>query len=185
MLPLLPSGVQTQVHLLVPSRKFDLSYDLNFATICTDFQENIEFQFSLGWKALVHRFLGSVNAQRALKLMDQNLQPKVSGAHLVSDGCFRSLASKPPRNDKCAVAQSAPPALADTPSCGPASTVAACSNEAALMTQEDLMMVLATNIASVTSRTSMSAVIVVGVVRRLGSSHRFADTEAVAQLLLV
>lgn len=88
MLPLLPSGVQTQVHLLVPSRKFDLSYDLNFATICTDFQENIEFQFSLGWKALVHRFLGSVNAQRALKLMDQNLQLQVRGAYLLPTVVF-------------------------------------------------------------------------------------------------
>lgn len=74
MLPLLPSGAQTQVHLLVPSRKFDLSYDLNFATICTDFQENIEFQFSLGWKALVHRFLGSANAQRALSLMESQVR---------------------------------------------------------------------------------------------------------------
>lgn len=74
MLPLLPSAVQGQVHMLIPSRKFDLSYDLNCATLCSDFQENIEFQFSLGWSALVHRFLGSVNAQRALKLVDQNLQ---------------------------------------------------------------------------------------------------------------
>lgn len=88
MLPLLPSGVQTQVHLLVPSRRFDLSYDLNFATICTDFQENIEFQFSLGWRNLVHRFLGSVNAQRALRLMDQNLQPQVRGAGPLPAGRF-------------------------------------------------------------------------------------------------
>lgn len=74
MLPLLPSAVQGQVHMLMPSRKFDLSYDLNCASLCSDFQENIEFQFSLGWSALVHRFLGTVNAQRALKLMDQSLQ---------------------------------------------------------------------------------------------------------------
>lgn len=77
MLPLLPSAVQSQLHMLVPSRKFDLSYDLNCATLCNDFQENIEFQFSLGWTALVHRFLGSVNAQRALKLVDQNFQVQV------------------------------------------------------------------------------------------------------------
>lgn len=50
------------------------------------------------------------------------------------------------------------------------------------MTQEDLMMVVATNIASLTSRTSMSAVIVVGVVRCLGSSHRFGDVEVVTKL---
>ena len=74
MLPLLPSAEQSKVHLLVPNRTFDLSYDLNCATICNDFQENIEFQFTLGWQALVHRFLGSVNAQRALKLVDQNFQ---------------------------------------------------------------------------------------------------------------
>lgn len=88
MLPLLPSGVQTQVHLLVPSRKFDLSYDLNFATMCTDFQENIEFQFSLGWKVLVHRFLGSGNAQRALKLMEQNLQSQVGGTCMIQTVVF-------------------------------------------------------------------------------------------------
>lgn len=74
MVPLLPAAVQSQTHMLVPSRKFDLSYDLNCATLCSDFQENIEFQFSLGWSALVHRFLGSENAQRALRLMDKNFQ---------------------------------------------------------------------------------------------------------------
>lgn len=74
MQPLLPSAIQSQVPMLVPNRTFDLSYDLNCTTVCSDFQENIEFQFSLGWQALVHRFLGSVNAQRALKLVDQNFQ---------------------------------------------------------------------------------------------------------------
>lgn len=166
MLPLLPSGGQTQVHLLVPSRKFDLSYDLNFATICTDFQENIEFQFSLGWKALVHRFLGSANAQRALSLME----PQVRGHRLYP------LTSNPFINDASAVAQSTRAALAATPSCGPAPTGAPPNNEAALMTQEDLMMVVAANLASVTSRTSMGAVIVVGVVRRLGNRPRLVVT---------
>ncbi|XP_070764543.1 mitofusin-1b [Enoplosus armatus] len=137
MLPLLPSSVQSQVHMLVPSRKFDLSYDLNCATLCSDFQENIEFQFSLGWAALVHRFLGSVNAQRALKLVDQNFQ-----------------ASRP-----------ALP-LACTPSSGPPPTIAPPNNETALMTQEDLMVAMATNVASLTSRTSMSVLIVGGVVYR-------------------
>ncbi|XP_040896247.1 mitofusin-1b [Toxotes jaculatrix] len=137
MLPLLPSAVQSQVHMLVPSRKFDLSYDLNCATLCSDFQENIEFQFSLGWTALVHRYLGSVNAQRALRLMDQNFQ-----------------ASRP-----------ALP-LARTPSSGPPSTISQPNNETALMTQEDLMVAMAANVASLTSRTSMSVIIVGGVVWR-------------------
>uniref|UniRef100_A0A7N6AQJ7 Dynamin-type G domain-containing protein n=1 Tax=Anabas testudineus TaxID=64144 RepID=A0A7N6AQJ7_ANATE len=122
MLPLLPSAVQNQVNMLVPSRKFDLSYDLNCATICSDFQENIEFQFSLGWTALVHRFLGSANAQRALKLVDQSFQ-----------------APRPALPQAC------------TPSSGPQSA-------------EDLMVAMATNVASLTSRTSMSVIVVGGVV---------------------
>ncbi|XP_071344026.1 mitofusin-1b [Trachinotus anak] len=137
MLPLLPSTVKSQVNMLVPSRKFDLSYDLNCATLCSDFQENIEFQFSLGWTALVHRFLGADNAQRALRLMDQNFQ-----------------ASRP----------ALPPAR--TPSSGPPSTISQPNHETALMTQEDLMVAMATNVASLTSRTSMSVIIVGGVVWR-------------------
>nr|XP_019936202.1 PREDICTED: mitofusin-1 [Paralichthys olivaceus] len=137
MQPLLPSAAQSQIHMLVPSRKFDLSYDLNCATLCSDFQENIEFQFSLGWASLVHRFLGSVNAQRALRLVDQNLQ-----------------GSRP----------ALPVAL--TPSSGPPSIVSQANHETALMTQEDLMVAMATNVASLTSRTSMSVIIVGGVVWR-------------------
>ncbi|KAM9848287.1 mitofusin-1b [Aulostomus maculatus] len=135
MLPLLPSVVQSQINMLVPSRKFDLSYDLNCTTVCSDFQENIEFQFSLGWTALVHRFLGSVNAERALKLVDQNFK-----------------ASRP----------ALPPA--STPSSGPPSIAAPPNHETALMTQEDLMVAMATNVASLTSRTSMGVVVVGGVV---------------------
>uniref|UniRef100_A0A8B9HYL9 Mitofusin 1 n=1 Tax=Astyanax mexicanus TaxID=7994 RepID=A0A8B9HYL9_ASTMX len=113
--PLLPSTVQSQIHMLIPNRKFDLSYDLNCAILCADFQENIEFQFSLGWAALVSRFLGPANAKRALMLIDQNLKV---------------------------------------------------NSPASLMTQEELMMSMATNLASLTSRTSMSVVIVGGVVWR-------------------
>ncbi|XP_060796982.1 mitofusin-1-like isoform X2 [Neoarius graeffei] len=72
--PLLPPDVQSQIHMLIPSRKFDLSYDLNCTILCADFQENIKFQFSLGWTALVNRFLGPANAKCALMLVDQNLQ---------------------------------------------------------------------------------------------------------------
>lgn len=169
MLPLLPSAVQGQVHMLIPSRKFDLSYDLNCASLCSDFQENIEFQFSLGWSALVHRFLGTVNAQRALKLMDQSLQ--VGRAVTVTQwtswrGGSRGLEQKsnqpfsPPNPPQ----PSRPALMAPTPSSGPSSISAPPNNETALMSQEDLMMAMVTNVASLTSRTSMSVVVVGGVV---------------------
>uniref|UniRef100_A0A673Z3C0 Mitofusin 1b n=1 Tax=Salmo trutta TaxID=8032 RepID=A0A673Z3C0_SALTR len=124
LLPLLPPAVQKQIQMVVPCHKFDLSYDLNCATLCSDFQENIEFQFSMGWTALVNRFLGPTNANRALMLVDKNF-----------------------------------------PVSGPSSVAIAQPQDAAL-SQEDLMMSMATNMASLASRTSMSMVIVGGVVWR-------------------
>uniref|UniRef100_A0A3P9AYT0 Mitofusin 1b n=1 Tax=Maylandia zebra TaxID=106582 RepID=A0A3P9AYT0_9CICH len=131
MLPLLPSSTQSQVSMLMNSRKFDMSYDLNCATLCSDFQEDIEFKFSLGWKALVHRFLGSANAERALRLVDQNFQVPLPQTQTPSS--------------------SAPP-----------TTVAVPNQQTALMTQEDLMVA----IASLNSRTSMGVLVVGGVVWR-------------------
>uniref|UniRef100_A0A672PZX8 Mitofusin-1-like n=1 Tax=Sinocyclocheilus grahami TaxID=75366 RepID=A0A672PZX8_SINGR len=119
--PLLPSAAQSQLHMLIPSRKFELSYDINCATLCSDFQENIEFQFSFGWTALVHRFLGPANAKRALMLVDQTL----------------------------------PLTVPTTPSA-----------PAGVQSPEELMMSMVSNLASVTSRTSMSVIIVGGVVWR-------------------
>ncbi|XP_010869616.1 mitofusin-1b isoform X1 [Esox lucius] len=133
MQPLLPPAVQDQIQVLVPSHKFDLSYDLNCASLCSDFQENIEFQFSLGWTTLVNRFLGPTNAKRALMLVDKNFP------------MTRSLST--------------------TPSSGP-SSLAVSQPQEAVVSQEELMMAMVTNIASLTSRTSVSMVIVGGVVWR-------------------
>ncbi|KAF0880704.1 MFN2 protein, partial [Crocuta crocuta] len=64
--PLLPASVRSQVDMLVPRQCFSLSYDLNCDKLCADFQEDIEFHFSLGWTMLVNRFLGPKNGRRAL-----------------------------------------------------------------------------------------------------------------------
>ncbi|XP_052424678.1 mitofusin-1b [Carassius gibelio] len=133
--PLLPSAVQSQLHMLIPSRKFELSYDLNCATLCSDFQENIEFRFSLGWTTLVHRFLGPVNAKRALMLVDQTLP-----------------LTAPTTPTAPAMVQSQVPGAQG-------------QNQQSLM-QEELMMSMVSNLASVASRTSVSVIIVGGVVWR-------------------
>lgn len=62
--PLLSPSVHDR--LSAPSASFDLTYDLGLVALCADFRENIEFQFSLGWTALVARFIGASNAKRAL-----------------------------------------------------------------------------------------------------------------------
>ncbi|XP_051250359.1 mitofusin-1 isoform X4 [Dicentrarchus labrax] len=74
--PLLSLSVQEQ--LFAPSASFELTYDLGLAAICDDFRENIEFQFSLGWTALVTRFIGATNAKRALSSSNPQLQESPS-----------------------------------------------------------------------------------------------------------
>uniref|UniRef100_A0AAQ5XQS9 Dynamin-type G domain-containing protein n=1 Tax=Amphiprion ocellaris TaxID=80972 RepID=A0AAQ5XQS9_AMPOC len=69
--PLLSTSVQEQ--LSSPSSCFQLTYDLSLAALCADFRENIDFQFSLGWTALVTRFIGAANARRALSGSDGRL----------------------------------------------------------------------------------------------------------------
>uniref|UniRef100_A0A8C2GYR1 Mitofusin 2 n=1 Tax=Cyprinus carpio TaxID=7962 RepID=A0A8C2GYR1_CYPCA len=64
--PLLPIGIREQVDKMVPRQCFALSYDLNCDKLCSDFQEDIGFHFSLGWTMLVNRFLGPKNTRRAL-----------------------------------------------------------------------------------------------------------------------
>ncbi|XP_054063240.1 mitofusin-1 isoform X2 [Rissa tridactyla] len=128
--PLLPSGAQNQLHLLIPCRRFDLSYDLNCRSLCADFQEDIMFHFSLGWTSLVNRFLGPKQAQRVLLgLADPNLQIP------------RPLATTPS-------AASLPAITPENPS------------------QDDFMVPLVMSLASLTSRTSMSIIVVGGVIWR-------------------
>uniref|UniRef100_A0A673YHR9 Mitofusin 2 n=1 Tax=Salmo trutta TaxID=8032 RepID=A0A673YHR9_SALTR len=52
--------------LLPGPQIFTLSYDLACDKLCSDFQEDIGFHFSLGWTMLVNRFLGPKNTRRAL-----------------------------------------------------------------------------------------------------------------------
>uniref|UniRef100_A0A671RJS2 Dynamin-type G domain-containing protein n=1 Tax=Sinocyclocheilus anshuiensis TaxID=1608454 RepID=A0A671RJS2_9TELE len=69
--PLLPPAARGQLHL--PNRKFSITYNLNFASLCEDFVEDINFHFSLGLTFLVNRFLGPGKAKQALSLLDQKL----------------------------------------------------------------------------------------------------------------
>ncbi|XP_019396861.1 PREDICTED: mitofusin-2 isoform X1 [Crocodylus porosus] len=72
--PLLPVSLRGQVDMLVPRQCFTLSYDLNCDKLCADFQEDIEFHFSLGWTMLVNRFLGPKNSRRALMGYNDQVQ---------------------------------------------------------------------------------------------------------------
>ncbi|XP_016104755.1 mitofusin-1 isoform X2 [Sinocyclocheilus grahami] len=89
--PLLPPAARGQLHL--PNRKFSITYDLNFASLCEDFVEDINFHFSLGLTFLVNRFLGPGKAKQALSLLDQKLQVQEELAMSMATGLV-SLTSR-------------------------------------------------------------------------------------------
>ena len=50
------------------SLDFQASYKLDVPSLCVDFQEDIEFHFSLGWQAILRKFLAPHNASLAIAL---------------------------------------------------------------------------------------------------------------------
>lgn len=46
------------VRILVPSRNFEVIYNLDCTGLCSEFMEDIEFRFSLGLTALLTKYMG-------------------------------------------------------------------------------------------------------------------------------
>uniref|UniRef100_A0A8C9WG24 Mitofusin 1 n=1 Tax=Scleropages formosus TaxID=113540 RepID=A0A8C9WG24_SCLFO len=131
LLPLVPPAVRNQLHALLPRRTLELRYDLNCAALCTDFREDIDFHFSLGWTALVNRFLGPASAKKGYNIRYNTLL-KSWFYYILPLQVTHPLQSTPPL----------------------------CSRE------EEILLSLATGLASLTSRTSMSVVVIGGLVSR-------------------
>lgn len=93
--PLLPQPVREQVDKLVPRQRFSLSYDLACDKLCSDFQEDVSFHFSLGWTMLVSRFLGPKSTRRAL--MGYNDQARTRPGPRVRPWFSRLNCGPPPR----------------------------------------------------------------------------------------
>eukprot|EP00794_Sanderia_malayensis_P015023 gene15023-16573_t len=65
---LIPPSADSCMVQLTPRRDFEVSYELDVHSLCTDFQEDIAFQFSLGWANLVKKFLAPRHARLAVIL---------------------------------------------------------------------------------------------------------------------
>ncbi|KAK2494203.1 hypothetical protein MC885_003855 [Smutsia gigantea] len=174
--PLLPVSLRSQIDMLVPRQCFSLSYDLNCDKLCADFQEDIEFHFSLGWTMLVNRFLGPKNSRRALMGYNDQASKAPPRGHL-----RRSLCTLPPHTSH---SERGPPtlltfglaaclALLTPPHVSlqvqrPVPLTPANPSMPPLpqgsLTQEELMVSMVTGLASLTSRTSMGILVVGGVV---------------------
>ena len=66
MVPLLPLEAHAHVINSVPNKEFEVAYRLDCRNLCADFQEDIEFRFSLGITSLMYRFLGAKGTRQAL-----------------------------------------------------------------------------------------------------------------------
>ncbi|KAL0603347.1 Mitofusin-2 [Plecturocebus cupreus] len=147
--PLLPMSVRSQIDMLVPRQCFSLNYDLNCDKLCADFQEDIEFHFSLGWTMLVNRFLGPKNSRRALMGYNDQASKVPHLRDIIRGQCVQRPIPLTPAN----------PSMPPLPQ--------------GSLTQEELMVSMVTGLASLTSRTSMGILVVGGVVSEQFCSGRW------------
>jgi len=65
MTALLPSERQTVSRQILPRREaFEVLYHLNCENLCSDFQEDLSFRFSLGFSSIIKKFLSSTQSKR-------------------------------------------------------------------------------------------------------------------------
>lgn len=76
------------MHALVPSEKsavhakqilsrpqpFEMFYTLNCQNLCADFQEELEFRFSWGITAMIHRFTGKAKGKSKGAILNNHHQ---------------------------------------------------------------------------------------------------------------
>ena len=85
MSALLPAERQQFSRNVLPRREsFEVLYHLNFDNLCADFQEDIRFKFSLGFTALMRRFmaLGAANKKQKFDFYGNNV-PRGLGKFLI------------------------------------------------------------------------------------------------------
>ncbi|KAM7310850.1 putative transmembrane GTPase mfn [Ixodes scapularis] len=66
MAPLIPQEQHPQMQNVLPRHNFEVLYRLNCESLCCDFQEDLEFRFSLGLVNLMKRFMGPRGAHAAM-----------------------------------------------------------------------------------------------------------------------
>jgi len=84
MTALLPTEKQTVSRNILPRREaFEVLYHLNCDNLCSDFQEDLSFKFSLGFSCLMQRFMAAGEAKKRSGLHSHNYQsiPRPLSSH--------------------------------------------------------------------------------------------------------
>ncbi|KAJ8319801.1 hypothetical protein KUTeg_001388 [Tegillarca granosa] len=77
---LLPESDKIQLFSMVPKREFEIAYRIDCHNLCKEFQEDIQFRFSLGITALMQRFLGTKGTRSVLMGYSDSIPRPVPGA---------------------------------------------------------------------------------------------------------
>jgi mitofusin 2 len=81
-----PEKLQVQTNKVITRvQPFEMLYSLNCQNLCADFHESLEFRFSWGITAMIHRFTGRAkdnNNKKAIAHLRQNSQMNVRGGRL-------------------------------------------------------------------------------------------------------
>ncbi|OWF56197.1 mitofusin-2-like isoform X2 [Mizuhopecten yessoensis] len=126
---LLPEETKQQLYSLVPRRDFEIAYRLDCRNLCADFQEDIQFRFSVGLTALMQRFLGK------------------RGTHSVLTGHSNTI----------------PRPMSEG---GPQTPIGEFYRPLAPEQNNQVLISMITTFASITSRTTMGAIIVGGLIAK-------------------
>ncbi|XP_065656566.1 mitofusin-2 isoform X2 [Hydra vulgaris] len=65
---LIPASACSSTIPATPKTNFSVSYELDVPNLCSDFQEDISFQFSLGWSNLISKYVAPRNPRLAFML---------------------------------------------------------------------------------------------------------------------
>uniref|UniRef100_A0A2M3Z1T2 Putative transmembrane gtpase marf n=1 Tax=Anopheles braziliensis TaxID=58242 RepID=A0A2M3Z1T2_9DIPT len=86
MTALLPSEkMLTQQHQVVArTQPFEMLYTLNCQNLCADFQEDLEFRFSWGIRALIARFSGKIRANNRKAITHQRQNSNMNMSQILS-----------------------------------------------------------------------------------------------------
>lgn len=80
---LIPASACNSQISISPKTRFNVSYELDIPNLCSDFQEDISFKFSLGWTSLICKYVAPRNPRLAL-LLGAPTKPGMMPAHQIA-----------------------------------------------------------------------------------------------------
>ncbi|XP_028394078.1 mitofusin-2-like [Dendronephthya gigantea] len=151
-----PEHPQEVMDLSTSRHEFEVSYQLDIHNICSDFQEDLEFHFSLGWRTILRKFLAPYNRRLAI-ILGADLPVKKPSSPFnprFREHDFPSTSRTPPRS------------LSENDE-GEATVTSSRRRSDEMLKDDELTLAVIRNIASLSSSSATGIVIIGGLVWRI------------------